>query len=86
MLLARDRGGPKPAAQFLIYPMLDDRPVIPDPHINPFLLWSVDNNITGWNALLGHRADTGDSLSGRDSIPSEGKDGQATPHLPAAQG
>jgi acetyl esterase/lipase len=52
-LLARDRGGPDLAAQILIYPMLDDRNTIPDPEIAPFAVWSYDDNITGWGALLG---------------------------------
>jgi acetyl esterase/lipase len=52
-LLARDRGGPALAHQLLIYPMLDDRNTTPDPHIAPFAGWSYDDNITGWDALLG---------------------------------
>jgi acetyl esterase/lipase len=52
-LLARDRGGPALAHQILIYPMLDDRNTDPDPEIAPFAVWSYDDNITGWGALLG---------------------------------
>lgn len=53
-LLARDRGGPQLALQLLIYPMLDDRTVVPDPHLSPeFLVWNYDDNVTGWGALLG---------------------------------
>jgi acetyl esterase/lipase len=52
-LLARDRGGPFLAHQILIYPMLDDRNTTPDPEIAPFAVWSYDDNITGWGALLG---------------------------------
>ena len=33
--------------------MLDDRSVTPDPVIAPFLTWTYDDNITGWDALLG---------------------------------
>jgi acetyl esterase/lipase len=33
--------------------MLDDRTTTPDPYIAPFAGWSYDDNITGWNALLG---------------------------------
>lgn len=51
--LARDREGPALAAQILIYPMLDDRTTTPDPEIAPFAVWSYDDNITGWSALLG---------------------------------
>jgi acetyl esterase/lipase len=52
-LLARDRGGPAIARQLLIYPMLDDRTRAADPEMAHALLWSVDDNVTGWNALLG---------------------------------
>jgi acetyl esterase/lipase len=56
-LLARDRGGPPIALQLLIYPMLDDRNTRPDPHLPPeLLIWTYDDNITGWSALLGDRA------------------------------
>ena len=41
------------AQQILIYPMLDDRTIKPDPEIEPFAIWTYDNNFTGWNALLG---------------------------------
>ena len=33
--------------------MLDDRTTTPDPYIAPFAGWSDDDNVTGWNALLG---------------------------------
>lgn len=56
-LLARDRGGPPLALQLLIYPMLDDRTVVPDPQLAPeFLVWNYDDNVTGWGALLGGAA------------------------------
>lgn len=55
-LLARDRSGPSIALQLLIYPMLDDRTTEPDPQLPPeLLIWSYDDNITGWSALLGDR-------------------------------
>ena len=57
VLLARDRGGPALARQVLVYPMLDDRSVTPDPVIAPFLTWTYDDNITGWDALLGSSRD-----------------------------
>jgi len=60
-LLARDRGGPALAHQILIYPMLDDRNSTPDPEIVPFAVWSYDDNITGWGALLG------DNVGGSDT-------------------
>lgn len=46
---------PKLAKQILIYPMLDDRNTHPDPQIAPYAVWSYDDNITGWGALLGDR-------------------------------
>jgi len=52
-LLARDRGGPALARQILIFAMLDDRNSIPDPEIAPFAVWSYDDNVTAWRALLG---------------------------------
>jgi acetyl esterase/lipase len=55
-LLARDRGGPAIARQLLVYPMLDDRTVEADPQMADALLWSVDDNLTGWTALLGEAA------------------------------
>jgi acetyl esterase/lipase len=54
-ILCRDRGGPALARQILLYPMLDDRTATPDPEIVPFAGWTYDDNITGWNALLGER-------------------------------
>jgi acetyl esterase/lipase len=62
-LAARDRGGPAIALQMLIYPMLDDRNTQPDPQLPAELLvWTYDDNVTGWSALLGDRAG-GDDVS-----------------------
>ncbi|MFD3807494.1 alpha/beta hydrolase [Streptomyces sp. NPDC058611] len=55
-ILARDRQGPAIAKQILVMPMLDDRNLTPDPQLAPFVLWSWDDNRTGWEALLGSRA------------------------------
>jgi acetyl esterase/lipase len=55
-LLARDRGGPALAQQVLIYPMLDDRTVKPPTAGPERLLWSYEDNATGWGALLGDAA------------------------------
>lgn len=55
-ILARDRKGPAIAQQILIMPMLDDRTLHPDPHLAPFVVWSWDDNRTGWQALLGDAA------------------------------
>jgi acetyl esterase/lipase len=56
-LLARDRGGPKLAAQFLIYPMIDHRTGgDDDPRPNPMageFLWTRDLNRFGWSSLRG---------------------------------
>jgi acetyl esterase/lipase len=51
-LLARGRGT-HVVRQVLIYPMLDDRTTVPDPHLAPYAGWSYDDNYTGWHALLG---------------------------------
>lgn len=60
-LLARDRSGPQLALQLLIYPMLDDRTVVPDPQLPPeFLVWNYDDNVTGWGALLGSASEGAD--------------------------
>lgn len=55
-LMARDRGGPVLRSQILVYPMLDDRTTVPDPAIEPFAMWTTDDNITGWGCLLGDAA------------------------------
>jgi acetyl esterase/lipase len=70
-LLARDRGGPAVALQVLIYPMLDDRTALPDPQLVPFVTWTYDDNITGWQALLG------DSV-GRDGVTAYAAPARAT--------
>jgi acetyl esterase/lipase len=54
-ILSRDRNGPRLVHQILLYPMLDDRNTRPDPELAPFAAWSYDDNVTGWDALLGPR-------------------------------
>jgi acetyl esterase/lipase len=61
-ILARERGGPRIARQILLMPMLDDRTTTPDPLIEPFLIWSYDDSLTAWPALLGDAA-------GSDAVP-----------------
>jgi acetyl esterase/lipase len=61
-ILTRERGGPAIARQILLMPMLDDRNTTPDPHIEPYLLWSYDDSRTAWAALLGDAA-------GRPDVP-----------------
>lgn len=60
-ILARDRGVPV-AQQVLIYPMLDDRTVVPDPQLDGIANWTYVSNQTGWGALLGKSRGT-DSVS-----------------------
>ena len=40
------------ARQILIYPMLDDRNLVPDPLLTPFATWTYEQNYTAWNAVL----------------------------------
>jgi acetyl esterase/lipase len=56
-ILARDRGVAL-ARQILVYPMLDDRSLTPDPLLEPFLTWTYDGNFTGWSAVLGDELGT----------------------------
>lgn len=57
-LIARDLGGPKLAAQFLTYPMLDHRTGSDDcQYHNPAtgeFIWTRDANQIGWEALRGN--------------------------------
>lgn len=58
-LMARDRCGPEPAQQLLLYAMLDDRTVGPDPHLpREYLVFNFEDNRTGWGALLGSELHT----------------------------
>ena len=53
-LLARDRGGPVPAGQLLMCPMLDDRNDSPSVHqMAGGRMWNRSANEVGWTALLG---------------------------------
>ncbi|SEG82355.1 Acetyl esterase/lipase [Thermomonospora echinospora] len=53
-LMVRDRGGPTPAGQVLLCPMLDDRNETPSSHQMEGLgIWDRNSNDTGWTALLG---------------------------------
>jgi acetyl esterase/lipase len=78
-LLARDRGGPAIARQILIYPMLDDRTLVPDPTLIPFATWTYDDNITGWQSLLGDQA--GSDTTSPYAAPARATD---LTHLPPA--
>jgi acetyl esterase/lipase len=70
-MLARDRNGPAPAKQILIYAMLDDRNTTPDPWLAPFASWTYDDNLTGWRGLLGDRF-------GQDDVPPTAAPARAT--------
>jgi acetyl esterase/lipase len=60
-LLARDRGGPMPAAMLLMWPMLDDRnETVSALQIDGVGIWDRTSNETGWTALLGDRRGTAD--------------------------
>ncbi|KIW09098.1 uncharacterized protein PV09_00043 [Verruconis gallopava] len=48
-----EKNGPAIAKQILIYPMLDDRNVDPDPAIDDIAVWKADDNRTGWDGILG---------------------------------
>lgn len=56
-LMARDKGGPKLAGQFLVFPMLDHRTGGPNcPYANSVtgeFVWTRDSNQFGWAALQG---------------------------------
>jgi acetyl esterase/lipase len=57
VLMARDRGGPQPAFQLLMYPMLDDRDATASTReFTGILSWSREHNVCGWRALLGERS------------------------------
>lgn len=58
-----DEGGPQPAGQLLVYPMLDDRTAARqelDAAQHP--VWNNTSNRTGWSAYLGH-------APGRPAVP-----------------
>jgi len=60
-LLARDRGGPKPSALLLMWPMLDDRnETLSARQVDGVGIWDRTSNQTGWTALLGDRRGTAD--------------------------
>jgi len=51
---ARDESlSPPLAKQILVYPMLDNMTVTPNPGLESFVTWGYDDNITGWQAYLG---------------------------------
>ncbi|MBI3246548.1 MAG: alpha/beta hydrolase [Deltaproteobacteria bacterium] len=53
-LLTRDRAEVELAFQLLIYPMIDDRNIAPaNATVPDTLVWTRENNLMGWRALLG---------------------------------
>jgi len=63
-LMARDRKfSPPLAKQILIYPMLDDRNTVPNEELAPFLVWSYEDNVTGWSAYVGKEKIGTDTVS-----------------------
>lgn len=62
-LMARDKKlSPPLCKQILIFPMLDDRTNKPMPELEDFskAVWSVRDNQTGWEALIGEKAGSSD--------------------------
>ncbi|GGD70101.1 alpha/beta hydrolase [Microbacterium murale] len=55
-LMSRDLGGPIPALQVLIYPMLDDRTDRTPEALAPLATWNHEHNLTAWRTLLGDAA------------------------------
>jgi acetyl esterase/lipase len=60
-VVCRDRGIGPVAAQILVYPMLDDRTTTATADAEPFLTWSVADNVTGWQASLGEAYGSSDA-------------------------
>jgi len=61
-----DTGGPQPAAQVLIYPMLDDRTAArTELDAVKHRLWNNRANRAGWTAYLGHEPGIGEGVEGR---------------------
>jgi acetyl esterase/lipase len=61
VLKNRDTSGLHLACQMLVYPMLDDRNVIPDSRFpKQFQIWTFVDNETGWNAYLSGLTDKTD--------------------------
>jgi len=58
--MVRDGLGPAVARQILVAPMLDDRTTQPDPGIAPFAVWTYDDNVTAWRAVLGEEGGAAD--------------------------
>lgn len=56
-LMARDMNLQPPIAkQILVYPMIDDRSLVPNKAMEPFAFFRTEDNITSWTAVLGDKA------------------------------
>lgn len=72
-LMARDRGGPRPLAQMLMSPMLDDRNSTPSSlQMEGVDIWDHRMNALGWHALLG--ADAGSDTVSPYASPARATD------------
>lgn len=70
-ILARDRVIPL-ARQILVYPMLDDRTLSPDPVLEPLVTWTYEMNVICWQALLGD--DAGGAATSGIAAPARNRD------------
>ena len=69
-----DTGGPQPAAQVLVYPMLDDRTAArTELDAVKHRLWNNRANRAGWTAYLGHEPGRGTT----SDVPDSGVSGSA---------
>lgn len=65
-LMARDQGLQPPLAkQILVYPMLDDRTIYPNPDLEELAIWGHEDNREAWGAYLGDL----DKVGGLDTDP-----------------
>ncbi|KAL5594572.1 hypothetical protein BROUX41_001496 [Berkeleyomyces rouxiae] len=72
-MLARDRGlAPPLAKQILVYPMLDDRVLTPDPKIEPVASWTIEDTLCSWAAVL-------NEAPGSENVPLHAAPGRAEP-------
>ena len=61
VLKNRDDDGPHLVCQMLVYPMLDDRNIVPDSRFpKQFQIWTYVDNETGWDAYLSGLTDRQD--------------------------
>lgn len=74
-LIARDRNLQPPLAkQILIYPMLDDRNNVGNIAVAPFTTFTIADNITGWQAVLGARAGEPEAYISPYEVPARSND------------